>query len=391
MKNKKGISLITLVITIVVLGILAAAVIISLSNTNVIEQASESTFKDDVSKIKEQIEMEKINKLLNASYSFEGIIPEKYENILKVTSDGCLTYIGDETTSQKEWSADLGIKIIESASVSHFNKLREIENLAIAYYNEGNKSVTTNVLTTQYIRRNRYTGTTWTAFAGSINTTFSTYLENNKTIDLFGDNDTFKDPVTGTKIDFVHQIATMNAYFYGEPKIVDAYAGWAGDLCTVLKQVQEYKNAGSYTNNELLVYAKSLIGSTGSGSTMDISDALADIDAANISRLVTDDSSLSDTMYSYYYGNGQDTCNNRYALFKTYLEEIAADSTVYKVSGKSLVYSVALAFLGGEDSDSAFSGIYANNIVGNSIYRPITDVTKSIVAQAFDEYIAENI
>lgn len=391
MKNKKGISLITLVITIIVLGILAAAVIISLSNTNVIEQASESTFKDDVSKIKEQIEMEKINKMLGASYSFQGIIPEKYEETLKITNDGCLTYIGDENASQKEWASDLGVKVIDAVSSSHFNKLSEIENLAIAYYNEGNTKLSTNVLVTQNIRKNRYTGTTWKIFAGTIDTTFSTYVENNKTQELFGDNDTFKDPVTGKDIDFVHEVATMNAYFYDTPNITDAYTGWAGDLCTVLKQVQEYKDAGSYTNDELLAYAKSLIGSTGSGSTMDISDTLADIDAANISRLVTDDVSLSDTMYSYYYGNGQDTCNNRYVLFKAYLEEAAADSTVYKVSGESLVYSVALAFLGGSRSNSVFSGLYANNIVGNSLYETITEATKRLVAQAFDEYIAENI
>lgn len=39
---KKGISLIVLVITIIVLAILAGAIIISLSNTNVIQQATEA-------------------------------------------------------------------------------------------------------------------------------------------------------------------------------------------------------------------------------------------------------------------------------------------------------------------------------------------------------------
>lgn len=391
MKNKKGISLITLVITIVVLGILAAAVIISLSNTNVIGQASESVFKDDLSKIKEQIEMEKINKLLNLSYSFEGIIPEKYENVLKVTSDGCLAYIGDESASQKEWASDMGVKIIDTASVTHFNKLDEIESLAIAYYNEGNQSDNINVLTTQYIRRNRYTGATWTLFAGSINTAFSTYVENNKTIELFGDNDTFKDPVTGTKIDFVHQMATMNAYLYKEQDIYDAYTGWAGDLCTVLKQVQEYKTAGSYTNDEVLAYAKSLVGSTGSGSTMDIADTLADIDAVNISRLVTTETSLTDTMFSYYNGSGETSCVNRYSMFKNYIEEVYEAEEIYKHNGMSKVQAVALAFLGGSRSGSAFSGLYALNIVGASTYSSIDETTKILTAQAFAEFIEENI
>ncbi|MDD2376523.1 MAG: hypothetical protein PHD15_04395 [Clostridia bacterium] len=48
MKNKKGISLIVLVITIIVIIILAGAVILSLANNNPIESANEATFKTNV-------------------------------------------------------------------------------------------------------------------------------------------------------------------------------------------------------------------------------------------------------------------------------------------------------------------------------------------------------
>lgn len=44
---KKGISLIVLVITIIVLAILAGAIIISLSNQNIISQASDASSKAD--------------------------------------------------------------------------------------------------------------------------------------------------------------------------------------------------------------------------------------------------------------------------------------------------------------------------------------------------------
>ena len=48
MKNKKGISLIVLIVTIIVITILAAVVILTLSKNNPIESAKEARFKEDV-------------------------------------------------------------------------------------------------------------------------------------------------------------------------------------------------------------------------------------------------------------------------------------------------------------------------------------------------------
>ena len=57
MKEKKGISLITLVITIIVIIILAAAVILTLNNNNPIENAKEATFKSDVKTLHSELTM----------------------------------------------------------------------------------------------------------------------------------------------------------------------------------------------------------------------------------------------------------------------------------------------------------------------------------------------
>lgn len=54
-KNKSGVSLITLIITVIVLAILAGAVIIQLSNTNIISQTREATLKNAHSTVKETI------------------------------------------------------------------------------------------------------------------------------------------------------------------------------------------------------------------------------------------------------------------------------------------------------------------------------------------------
>lgn len=55
---KKGISLIVLVITIIVLAILAGAIIISLSNQNVISQASEAVTAADLANAKNAATLE---------------------------------------------------------------------------------------------------------------------------------------------------------------------------------------------------------------------------------------------------------------------------------------------------------------------------------------------
>jgi len=55
MKNKKGISLIVLVITIVVIIILAGAVILGLVDNNVINKASEAKFKTDSDTFKSEL------------------------------------------------------------------------------------------------------------------------------------------------------------------------------------------------------------------------------------------------------------------------------------------------------------------------------------------------
>ena len=55
--DKKGISLIVLVITIIVIIILAVAVILSIANNNPIENAKEARFKNDVRTMQEELEL----------------------------------------------------------------------------------------------------------------------------------------------------------------------------------------------------------------------------------------------------------------------------------------------------------------------------------------------
>ncbi|MDD3304475.1 MAG: hypothetical protein PHP54_06145 [Clostridia bacterium] len=105
--KKKGISLITLVITIIVVIILAAAVILTLNNNNPVENAKEATFRSDVTSIHEQLNLYALNELAKNNGTFDmttmngkvsDYIPgvTQYDSELKV-EQGKLVYTGSDT------------------------------------------------------------------------------------------------------------------------------------------------------------------------------------------------------------------------------------------------------------------------------------------------------
>src|SRR5574344_168784 len=55
MKEKEGISLIVLIVTIIVMIILASTVILTLNQNNPIESAKEAAFKSDISNIQDEL------------------------------------------------------------------------------------------------------------------------------------------------------------------------------------------------------------------------------------------------------------------------------------------------------------------------------------------------
>ena len=72
MQNKKGISLIVLVITIIVMIILAAAIIISLNNTGIIGNANKAKNESDLANIKTAADLEYSEYILDKSVLPEG-------------------------------------------------------------------------------------------------------------------------------------------------------------------------------------------------------------------------------------------------------------------------------------------------------------------------------
>ena len=97
---KKGISLITLIITIVVIIILAAAVILTLGDNNPIDKAKEARRISDIANIKEKIQMDILGKQLeNAGDISDATLQEILENYGTLSEEENLM---DKTLTTKE-------------------------------------------------------------------------------------------------------------------------------------------------------------------------------------------------------------------------------------------------------------------------------------------------
>ena len=114
--EKKGISLIVLVITIIVIIILAVAVILSIANNNPIENAKEARFKNDVKTMQEELELLKASKY--AENNGEGYGKIEIGDLKSATNyqekfavkDGELKYIAEKLTDEeKTWVSASGV------------------------------------------------------------------------------------------------------------------------------------------------------------------------------------------------------------------------------------------------------------------------------------------
>ena len=115
LKEKKGISLIVLVITIIVIVILAVAVILSIANNNPISNANKAKFQNDVKSMQEQVELIKSKNYTDTLGAGYGTInysdlngSEKYPGKFTV-KNGELVYTSALTGDELAWAKDLGI------------------------------------------------------------------------------------------------------------------------------------------------------------------------------------------------------------------------------------------------------------------------------------------
>ncbi|MBR5228054.1 MAG: leucine-rich repeat domain-containing protein [Clostridia bacterium] len=128
--NKKAISLIVLVITIIVLAILAATVIINLSNTNIIEQASKTAFKSDMANYKEAYNLYLAGKYADNPYFDKAQITE---------ADFDTIFAGNYSENLKVMNGELAYETLDSEEIAILDELKIQVSLPAGLYETGTR------------------------------------------------------------------------------------------------------------------------------------------------------------------------------------------------------------------------------------------------------------
>ena len=135
MKPKNGISLITLVITIIIIIILAGAVIFAIKKNNPVSTANAAVFKEDLSEYRSELNTYKANKYLELSGTYDPstlnvtgnaikdvITSMKSEDVSKYEIQaGELVYVGTNDT-EKEWVNDVSGTVGTNAPATPYAK-----------------------------------------------------------------------------------------------------------------------------------------------------------------------------------------------------------------------------------------------------------------------------
>ncbi|UAK15805.1 glycoside hydrolase domain-containing protein [Sporolactobacillus terrae] len=181
------------------------------------------------------------------------------------------------------------IEVSDNFNQEFYKQLGQIQLLALEYADRNIEDA--NYLTTNYYRRGRYEGVSWTMTSGDFNEDFETFVNNS-----IGDNSFVMetDPVSKSDIiDSPHLLATLSALLYNTLPIVEDsttdFAGWGGDLFTATANIFENREKDKYTGNlneRTYQAARDYIGSKILKSNLSYSDLLADIDAINIAYIL---------------------------------------------------------------------------------------------------------
>lgn len=129
MQNKSGISLVALVVTIIVMSIIAVTIILQLSHEDVLMDTKETKFKEELYKLKEQVEtkisnitMEKRGEFDRASFSLSEVeiqnfvedFPETFVGYAKIKSGELIlnsNFRTDFNPNIVKWCYDVGVKV----------------------------------------------------------------------------------------------------------------------------------------------------------------------------------------------------------------------------------------------------------------------------------------
>lgn len=285
------------------------------------------------------------------------------------------------TTFSKDIISIAKSENIEIHNKEILGKVKILQDIAEKYIKDNNiTEITATDLCMQYIRKERYNSSFWNRLLGSIDTKFVTYLQGKENVPTFG-NEVLLDPKTGKNIDFVHMIAPLNAYLKNGDKVLNIvstdYAGWAGDLITLLEEVTVYRTGNDIEDKSILQeYSNSLLG-TNNSSTCSSSDILADLDAIalykdNNNKIKED---LYNALYKYYIStDSKYNANNRLVSARTIL---GSTKDIVKEKAKGLLTNTNFGTI------NIKSSLFKNSNIADKV--TVDDI--NVVSQSFANYV----
>lgn len=231
-------------------------------------------------------------------------------------SDGFITI--DNNIKSGKYNGESSVDPYQQGlNAGFFRQLNQTYQAAIDFQLEdpSGANQTPSELVTNYYRKGVYSGSQWTILVGPYNKDFETYVEN-----LHGARTFIKpiDPNTMEPVDIQHLMATLSALKYGALYVgltLEDFAGWAGDLYTVAKDVFRTRDGERYTGTLLERTYQSAyehIGTNTLDSNFELEDVLSDIDAVNIARKMSSDNTIVDVINEYYISGYRTRFNSFY-------------------------------------------------------------------------------
>lgn len=224
-----------------------------------------------------------------------------------------------------------------------FNKVATLQGYAESYKQEKGSSTSVGQLCMQFIRREKYATGAWKYMLGDIESGFVDYVLSKDSKFNITSADKLIDKTSGNEIDFIHMIATLNAYVKPNMLVDKSYAGWAGDLMTLLGEVVKYRINNNVTDNNVLQnYTNSLLG-TGVNGSFNRADALADLDAINLSLYSNINTNLYQALVDYYITLTDN--NSSYSRYETAKSQLGNTKDAIRNDAKNKISNSLLQSL----------------------------------------------
>jgi len=276
------------------------------------------------------------DKIVSKNSSFGGITHDGFYRPIEYKIGNNRLNLGDKITR----SATITI-IFEnnmSPEIQEFldtvKKLQKLVDISVKYNQE--KSLTKNpeIRAMQYIRTANYNGSNWNMVAGTLESDFINYVEQNKedidVLSLRSINE-MNSPIESKSVDFVHLFASMNAICYSNYSNNSSdLAGWGGDLAQLVGNVKSVLNGSNINNKTPKQIANEYFNSSIGGFSS--SDVYADLDAVNMAYLIKNTNKSLPNVFKDYYLNGTSASKSSFInnVFGNVVQDVATLSgTIY--------------------------------------------------------------